>query len=79
MLDDFTNSTIEECQDCWCYRFCDAGCVNDNFKESKFDESIKPEKCRDLRARRHTELVGMMKLLEQEPTALDHYNDITVA
>ncbi|RJP26264.1 MAG: radical SAM protein [Candidatus Omnitrophota bacterium] len=79
MLDDFTNSTIEECRDCWCYRICDVGCINDNYEEGVFDARKKMDKCRQVRARRHSELVGMMKLLEQDPTVLDHYNEVAVS
>lgn len=76
LLDDFTNSTIDECRNCWCYRMCDAGCIHDNYINGIFDEKIKLEHCTRIRAHRHSEMVGMMRLLEEHPSALDHYNDI---
>lgn len=79
LLDDFTNATVDDCRDCWCYRMCSVECVGDNYKNGDtFEPEVKRRKCNSLRERRHREIVEMMELLEECPTALDHYNDIAV-
>ncbi len=51
--DEFTNSTYEDCQNCWCFRMCHVNCINNNFKNGSFDESIKKRECMNLREKRH--------------------------
>jgi uncharacterized protein len=79
LLDNFTNATKEDCKNCWIQRMCCAGCVRDVVLKDKVDPDLKKENCTYARLRRYEELIGMCTLLEKDPTALDHYQKVTVS
>ena len=79
LIDDFTEMTEEDCKTCWCLRMCGLGCTRDMMVDGSPSSEMKVSACNDLRQRRHGELMSMAKVLEQDPKALDHFDDIVVS
>lgn len=79
LVNDFTNPTIQDCKNCWNVRMCSVGCIANIVKNGRVDAQLKRERCALARDSTHEHLVGMCTLLEKDPTALDHYNDVSIS
>ncbi len=77
IMNEYSQSTAESCKDCWCIRMCDVGCIRSMVSsDGTFKKNIKDGLCLNTRKKRHKELIEMMTLLEKNPYALEHYNEI---
>ncbi|AIQ69738.1 hypothetical protein PGRAT_20480 [Paenibacillus graminis] len=76
-VEDYSNGSIEQCQDCWAIRLCSV-CYAHNYTESQFDSSEKNRKC-DFRRRVHLkDLVLYHTMLENCPEKLEFLKDIVI-
>lgn len=76
MIDEFTDLTKEDCKKCWCLRMCSVGCLEGVIENHVPVKKLKQKRCALLRNQRQSEMIEMMTLLEQNPNALDHYNQV---
>lgn len=79
LLEDFTEPSREDCKNCWIIRMCHVGCVRDIVKNGVPKPDLKIKKCIEARRNRAEEIVNMCVLLEKDPHALDHFNDVSVS
>lgn len=79
LFDDFTESCKDDCINCWIIRMCGEGCIKDITVGGVPNAEMRKNLCNQARNNRYFELEGLCQLLEVNPSALDHYNDIVVA
>ncbi|MNC58960.1 hypothetical protein D3C75_1087340 [compost metagenome] len=77
-VEDYSNGSIEQCQDCWAIRLCSV-CYAHNYTESQFDSSEKNRKCNFRRRVHLKDLVLYHTMLENCPEKLEFLKDIVIS